>query len=75
MENDNTRNKIESDLFNALYAMHFVVRGEAHFGACGIRNTDFCTTPTKCSNARKALKASESPVYASVYEATRTEPL
>jgi hypothetical protein len=48
----------EIDLYQALYALSFGWRGVVHFGACGIRTTDHCTTPQKCERARKALESS-----------------
>lgn len=45
----------EHDLYQALYALSFGWREVIHFGACGVRTTDHCTTPQKCEQARKAL--------------------
>jgi hypothetical protein len=44
-----------AELESALESLEFVVRGESHFGACGARWTDHCTTPRKCELAREAL--------------------
>ena len=48
----------EHDLYRALYALSFGWREVIHFGGCGIRTADHCTTPQKCEQARKALETS-----------------
>lgn len=52
---NNSPEQIQRDLFLALHQFAFVVRGETHFGACGIRHTDYCTTPKKCGLAREVF--------------------
>jgi hypothetical protein len=47
----------ERNLFLALRSLSFTHSGVLHFGACGARTVDHCTTPTKCELCRQAWKS------------------